>query len=150
MASKSSKTGMVSREEALEKRDWKLIDADGAVLGRLATRVASVLRGKHKPTFAPHVDAGDFVVVVNASKIRLTGKKAEDKIYYRHTNHPGGIRSTTAGDRLDNDPAQLVRDVVAGMLPKNRLSRRLIQKLKVYPGAEHPHAAQGPVPLTLD
>lgn len=135
-------TTFPSREEGLSQRRWVVVDGEGRTLGRVATQVADLLRGKNKPTFSPHVDCGDFVIVVNASKIRLTGKKATDKLYYRHSEHPGGLRSTPAGELLENRPDRIVRDAVKGMLPRNRLSRRLITKLKVYAGAEHPHAAQ--------
>lgn len=138
----TTKTMVVTREAALAQRRWFLLDAEGRSLGRLATQAAGLLRGKGKPTFSPHVDCGDFVVVVNAAKVRLTGKKATDKIYYRHTEYPGGIRSAAAGRVLAERPERLVRGAVEGMLPKNRLARRLITKLKVYAGAEHPHGAQ--------
>lgn len=140
-------TTFPSREEGLTQRRWVVVDADGRALGRVATQVADLLRGKKKPTYSPHVDCGDFVIVLNAGKIRLTGKKASDKLYYRHSEHPGGLRSTPAGDILQSRPDRLVRDAVKGMLPRNRLSRRLITKLKVYPGAEHPHAAQQAEPV---
>ena len=133
---------MVSREDALAQRRWVIVDAGDRALGRVATQVADLLRGKGKPTFSPHIDCGDFVVVINASKVRLTGRKLTDKIYYRHSEYPGGLRATTAGKMLADKPERLVRTAVQGMLPKNRLSRRLITKLKVYTGAEHPHAAQ--------
>ena len=128
---------------------WWVADARGQVLGRLASVVADTLRGKTKPTFTPFLDTGDFVVVINAERVRLTGKKAEQKIYYRYSGYPGGMKSTTAADRLHKEPAALVRDAVEGMLPHNRLGRRLIRKLKVYAGADHPHAAQQPKPLPL-
>ena len=117
------------------------------MLGRLASRVASVLRGKHSPRFSPHVDAGDFVVVVNAAKVRLTGQKATDKVYIRHSGYPGGVRRASAGEVLAKHPTRLLREAVEGMLPKNRLGRRLATKLKVYAGPDHPHQAQKPVPL---
>jgi large subunit ribosomal protein L13 len=120
------------------------------VLGRLSTRIATVLRGKHKPIFTPHVDTGDFVVVVNAEKVRLTGRKAEQKVYYRHTGHPGGIKSTTAGKRLAGaHPERVLEDAVRGMLPKNALGRQMLGNLKVYAGPEHPHAAQKPEAFPL-
>jgi large subunit ribosomal protein L13 len=119
------------------------------VVGRLATQIANVLRGKHKPTFTPHVDTGDFVVVVNAAKVRLSGRKLEDKQYIRHTGYPGGLRRTTAGRVLKERPERLLRSAVVGMLPKNRLGRRLATKLKIYRGADHPHAAQQPERLAL-
>lgn len=138
----AAKTLVLTREEALAQRRWLVVDAEGRALGRVATQVANLLRGKGKPTFSPHLDGGDFVVVVNAAKVRLTGRKLTDKVYYRHTEYPGGLRATTAGRLLAEKPERVVRTAVQGMLPKNRLSRRLITKLKVYPGAEHPHAAQ--------
>jgi len=126
-----------------------VVDAEGRTLGRMATQIASVLRGKHKPTFTPHADTGDFVVVVNAAKVRLSGRKLEDKLYYRHSGYPGGIRKTTAGRVLRERPERVLRAAVVGMLPKSRLGRRLATKLKIYRGAEHPHAAQQPEPLPL-
>lgn len=128
-------------------REWYVVDASDYELGRLATRIAMVLRGKHKPTFTPHVDAGGFVVVVNADRVRLSGRKLDQKFYYRYSGYPGGLRSTVARDVRDNDPERMLREAVKGMLPKNRLSRQLIKKLKVYAGSEHPHAAQQPQPL---
>lgn len=127
-------------------RDWVIIDAEDVVLGRLATAAAGLLRGKHKPTFAPHVDGGDFVVVINASKIALTGNKHRDKKHYRHTGSPGGLREVSYGELLQDNPRKAVESAVWGMLPKNRLGRQLIKKLKVYAGAEHPHQAQQPKP----
>lgn len=143
----AAKTFVMTREDALAQRRWLVVDAEGRALGRVATQVANLLRGKGKPFFSPHIDCGDFVVVVNAAKVRLTGRKATDKIYYRHTEYPGGLRATTAGRLLEEKPERLVRGAVQGMLPKNRLSRRLITKLKVYPGAEHPHGAQQATPV---
>jgi large subunit ribosomal protein L13 len=140
-------TKNLTRETALDARRWYIADADGKVLGRLATRVAEVLRGKTKPTFSPHVDAGDFVVVVNASKVKLTGKKLTDKEYIRHTGYPGGVRRERAEEVLTKHPTRVIRLAVEGMLPKNRLGRRLVTKLKVYAGPDHPHRAQKPVPL---
>jgi large subunit ribosomal protein L13 len=138
-------TKSISRENALRDRRWTVIDADGRSLGRVATRAASILAGKHRPDFTPHEDTGDFVVVINAAKVKLTGKKLEEKIYYRHTEYPGGIRTTTAGKILESKkPQRLIEIAVRGMLPKNRLGRRLYTKLKVYAGAEHPHTAQQP------
>lgn len=125
-------------------RDWYVIDATDVTLGRLAVATATLLRGKHKPTFAPHVDMGDFVVIVNANKIALTGKKATDKKHYRHSGQPGGLTATPVGELIANDPRKAVENAVWGMLPKNRLSRQLIKKLKVYAGPEHPHSAQQP------
>jgi large subunit ribosomal protein L13 len=142
-------TTNLSREAARAARRWYVADADGKVLGRLASRVAGVLRGKTKPTFAPHLDGGDFVVVVNAAKVRLTGQKLQKKEYVRHTGYPGGIRRARAAEVLKKHPTRLVRDAVVGMLPKNRLGRQLATKLKVYAGPEHPHDAQKPVPLSV-
>jgi large subunit ribosomal protein L13 len=136
-------------EEALAQRRWYVIDAQGKVLGRMASEIAKILRGKHKPLFTPNLDSGDFVIVVNAKGIKLTGKKLEKKIYYRHTEYPGGIRERTAATMLAEKPEELVRLAVKGMLPKNRLSRKLVTKLKVYAGAEHPHEAQKPQPLSI-
>ena len=132
------------------QRDWHVIDADGLVLGRLATEVARVLRGKHKPIFAPHMDTGDFVVVVNASKVVMTSNKAEKTILYRHTGYPGGIRQQTYRQLLDTKPEEAVRRAVRGMLPKGSLGRSQLRKLKVYAGPTHPHAAQSPQPLAVD
>ena len=139
----------MKRQEALAQRQWHIVDAEGKVLGRLASEVAKVLRGKHKPTFAPHLDAGDFVIVVNARGIRLTGKKEEKKIYYRHSEFPGGMRTATAQKLLADKPEALIRLAVKGMLPKSRLGRKLSDKLKVYAGSDHPHEAQRPQPLAL-
>jgi len=137
----------LSTEEARATRRWYLADADGEVLGRLASRVASALRGKGRTSYSPHTDGGDFVVVVNAEKIRLTGRKLTDKIYVRHSGYPGGIRKATAGELLSKQPSRVLREAVEGMLPKNRLGRKLVTKLKVYAGPDHPHQAQRPVPL---
>ena len=125
-------------------RSWHVIDATDVVLGRLATHVASLLRGKHKPTFAPHVDTGDFVVVINADKVALTGQKRDKKIAYRHSGHPGGLKSTTYEDLLSTNPERAVEKAVKGMLPHNKLGRQQLKKLKVYSGDAHPHAAQNP------
>jgi large subunit ribosomal protein L13 len=137
-----------AKKEQVE-RSWYLVDAEGKVLGRLVTTLATILRGKNKPFFTPHVDTGDFVVVVNASKIQLTGKKWKAKLYYRHSGYPGGLKAISAEQLLKKKPEELIRHAVRGMLPKNRLGRQMIKKLKIYSGAEHPHAAQGPVPLRL-
>lgn len=145
----TEQTISVSHENALRDRRWVLIDADGHALGRVASRAASVLRGKHRPDFTPHQDAGDFVVIINAAKVKLTGGKAEDKVYHRHTGYPGGIRTTTAGKMLEEKPERLIETAVRGMLPKNRLGRQLFTKLKVYRGTEHPHLAQRPQPIKL-
>jgi large subunit ribosomal protein L13 len=126
---------------------WFVIDAEGEILGRLATRIATALRGKHKPTFQPHVDTGDFVVVVNAGKVKLTGRKLEQKEYYRYSGYPGGLKVRTAGDVLVEDPTRVITQAVKGMLPKNRLARQVIRKLKVYASADHPHSAQQPKPF---
>jgi large subunit ribosomal protein L13 len=131
------------------KREWFVVDAGGKVLGRLASKLAHHLRGKHKPEFAPHMDNGDFLVVVNAAKVAVTGKKLDQKMYYKHTNHPGGLKERTLRQMLDKKPEEVIRAAVKGMLPKNRLARRLLTKLKVYAGAEHPHASQQPKPLDL-
>ena len=139
----------MNREEALAQRQWYIIDAQGKILGRMATEIAKVLRGKHKPSFTPNQDAGDFVIVVNARNIKLTGTKLEQKVYYRHTDYPGGIRERTAAKMLEQKPEDLIRLAVKGMLPKNRLSRKLVTKLKIYAGPDHPHDAQKPQPLTI-
>lgn len=131
------------------ERKWYLVDASGKTLGRLATRIASYLRGKHKPQFTPHVDTGDFIVVINAEKVRLTGKKLDQKVYYHHTGYPGGIKAETARKKLQNSPEKVIKSAVWGMLPKNRLGRQLIKKLKIYRGAEHPHQAQKPESIDL-
>jgi large subunit ribosomal protein L13 len=132
------------------QRSWYEVDADGAVLGRLASEVARVLRGKHKPIFAPHMDTGDHVIVVNAAKVVMTAGKAEKKLVYRHSGYPGGIKSRTYRDLLEKDPAETVRRAVRGMLPKGSLGRQMLKKLRVYAGPNHPHAAQAPVPLQVD
>jgi large subunit ribosomal protein L13 len=132
------------------KRDWHVIDASDVVLGRLASQAASLLRGKHKPMFAPHVDTGDFVVIVNASKVHLSGNKREDKLAYRHSGYPGGLRAVKYGDLLDKDPRKAIEKAVRGMLPKNSLGRQMLRKLKVYGGPEHPHQAQSPVPFQIE
>jgi large subunit ribosomal protein L13 len=131
------------------QREWYVVDATGQTLGRLATRVAHILRGKHKPTYSPSADAGDFVVVVNADKIHVTGRKMEQKLYYRFTGYPGGLRSTPLRDLLQKHPERVIEHAVRGMLPKNRLGRRMFKKLKVYAGPDHPHTAQQPKPLEL-
>ena len=140
-------TRSLTTEAARTERRWYVADADGQVLGRLATRIATVLRGKHKPSFSPHLDAGDFVIVINAKGVRLTGHKLADKTYVRHSGYPGGIRRASAQEVLDKKPARVIREAVEGMLPKNRLGRRLATKLKVYAGPDHPHRAQKPMPL---
>jgi large subunit ribosomal protein L13 len=130
-------------------RAWHVIDAEDVVLGRLATEVATLLRGKHKPTFAPHVDTGDFVIIVNAEKVALTGNKREQKFAYRHSGYPGGLRKRSFGELLDTRPERLLEKVVKGMLPKNKLGRAQGKKLKVYAGPEHPHSAQQPQPYEI-
>ncbi|HUG49670.1 MAG TPA: 50S ribosomal protein L13 [Terrimesophilobacter sp.] len=132
------------------QRDWIVIDATDVVLGRLASHAAAILRGKHKPTFAPHVDVGDFVVIVNAGKVALTGQKLQKKMAYRHSGYPGGLTATSYAELLEKNPVRAVEKAVRGMLPKNTLGREQLSKLKVYAGAEHPHAAQQPMPYTLD
>jgi len=141
------KTYQAKKEEV--EHQWYLVDAEGRVLGRLATELAKILRGKNKPIYTPHVDTGDFVIVVNAGKVALTGKKMKDKIYYHHTGYPGGIREMSAEKLLAKKPTEMIRIAVKGMLPKNSLGRQMIQKLKIYAGAKHPHEAQKPVPLQL-
>ena len=131
-------------------RDWYVVDAEGKTLGRLATQIADTLRGKRKPQFTPHVDTGDFVVVVNAEKIAVTGNKLDQKRYYRHSGYPGGLRSRTLREQLDRRPTEVLRTAVRGMLPKNRLSRKQLTKLKVYAGPEHPHTSQNPKPLEVE
>jgi len=131
------------------ERKWYVVDAENMVLGRLASEVARRLRGKHKPTFCTFMDNGDFVVVINAEKVRLTGKKWDDKIYYRHSGYMGGLKAMTAREMRDKKPEEIIRKAVKGMLPKNRLGRKQLKKLKVYAGSEHPHAAQQPEPLNL-
>ena len=132
------------------ERSWVLVDASGRTLGRLATQIADILRGKRKPEYTPHVDVGDFVVVVNAEKIVVTGNKREAKRYYRHSGYPGGLRSRTLGDQLERRPEEVIRRAVRGMLPRNRLARKQLTKLKVYAGPDHPHAAQKPEPLEIE
>ena len=130
-------------------REWHVIDATDVVLGRLAVQAATLLRGKHKPTYAPHLDTGDFVVIINADKVALSGNKRETKMAYRHSGHPGGLTATPYGELLEKDPRKAVERAVWGMLPKNRLSRQLLKKLKVYAGPSHPHAAQKPHPFEI-
>jgi len=145
----TEQTKSLSHEEALRNRRWLVIDATDRPLGRVATRAASLLRGKHRPEFTPNQDTGDFVVVINAAKVKLTGAKGSDKVYHRHTEYPGGIRTTTAGKLRESRPERLIETAVRGMLPKNRLGRRLFTKLKVYGGADHPHSAQRPEPVKV-
>jgi len=129
------------------QREWRVVDADGATLGRLATQVATILRGKHRATFSPHLDTGDPVVIVNAAKIRVTGKKLTDKLYIRHSGYPGGFRAESLERLLSRRPEEVIRRAVRGMLPQNRLGEQMMRKLHVYAGSEHPHAAQKPQPL---
>jgi large subunit ribosomal protein L13 len=131
------------------ERNWLLVDANGQTLGRLATQIADALRGKTKPEYTPHCDTGDFVVVVNAEKIAVTGNKRADKKYYRHTGYPGGIKERTLNDMLERRPEEVIRKAVKGMLPRNRLARKQLTKLKVYAGPDHPHTAQQPTPMEL-
>lgn len=131
------------------ERNWYVVDANGKTLGRLATQIADTLRGKRKPTYTPHVDGGDFVVVINAEKIAVTGNKLADKRYYRHSGYPGGIRSRTLAEMLERRPEEVIRKAVKGMLPRNRLARQQLTKLKVYAGPDHPHAAQKPEKLEI-
>jgi len=142
------KTTQVAKKEDVT-RDWYLVDVDSKVLGRVATQIANVLRGKNKPTFTPSVDTGDFVVVVNAAKIALTGKKFADKTYYHHSGYVGGLKEITAGKLLEKKPEDLIKKAVKGMLPKNKLARHMLKKLKIYAGEAHPHAAQQPKNLNI-
>ena len=131
------------------ERNWLVVDATGLTLGRLATQIADALRGKRKPEYTPHVDTGDFVIVVNAEKISVTGQKRTEKIYYRHSGYPGGLKERTLAEMLEKRPEEVIRKAVKGMLPRNRLARKQLTKLKVYAGPEHPHAAQQPVPMEI-
>ncbi|MPV86673.1 50S ribosomal protein L13 [Ostreibacterium oceani] len=131
------------------KRDWYVVDAEGKTLGRLATEIARRLRGKHKPTYTPHVDTGDYIIVINAEKIHVTGKKLSDKIYYRHTGYIGNLKSETLQERLDRYPERVIETAVKGMLPKNPLGRAMFKKMKVFAGNEHPHTAQQPKALEI-
>ena len=131
------------------ERNWVLVDAQGQTLGRLATQIADVLRGKRKPTYTPHCDVGDFVVVINAEQIAVTGNKRAEKLYHRHSGYPGGLKSRTLQEMLDRRPEEVLRLAVKGMLPRNRMARKQITKLKIYAGPEHPHAAQKPEPLEI-
>jgi large subunit ribosomal protein L13 len=142
------KTTQVAKKEDVT-RDWYLVDVDSKVLGRVATQIANVLRGKNKPTFTPSVDTGDFVVVVNAAKIALTGKKMSDKTYYSHSGYVGGLKEISAEKLIDKKPEDLIKKAVKGMLPKNKLARHMLKKLKIYAGEAHPHAAQQPKNLNI-
>ncbi len=135
---------------ANRQRDWYVVDAQGKILGRLATQIADALRGKGKPEYTPHCDTGDFVVVINAEKVRVTGNKIDDKLYYRHSGYPGGIRSRRLGEMLERQPEEVIRKAVKGMLPRNRLGRRQLRKLKIYAGPEHPHEAQKPKQMEVE
>jgi len=134
---------------ANRQRDWYVVDAEGKTLGRLATQIANMLRGKRKPEYTPHVDTGDFVVVVNAEKIAVTGNKLDEKMYYRHSGYPGGLRERTLREQLDRQPTEVLRKAVKGMLPRNKLGRAQLTKLKIYVGPEHPHTAQAPTTLEV-
>ena len=142
MKTYSAKPGEIARE-------WYVVDADGQTLGRLATRIADTLRGKGKPQFTPHVDTGDFVIVVNAEKIAVTGKKLDEKMYYRHSGYPGGLRERTLREQLERQPTEVLRKAVKGMLPRNKLGRAQLTKLKIYAGPDHPHEAQAPTTLEV-
>lgn len=131
------------------KRDWYVVDAADKTLGRMATEIANRLRGKHKPEYTPHVDTGDYIVVVNAEKVKVTGKKMSDKMYYHHTGYPGGIKSISFEKLQEKAPERIIQQAVKGMMPKNKLSRAMLSKLKVYAGSEHPHTAQQPVELNI-
>jgi large subunit ribosomal protein L13 len=138
----------VAKPNEVEK-EWYVVDASGKTLGRLATRIAEVLRGKHKPQFTPHEDVGDFVIVVNAEKVAVTGRKLDQKFYYRHSGYPGGIRSISLRDQLQQHPERVIEHAVKGMLPRGPLGRRIFKKLKIYTGPEHPHQAQMPKPMEV-
>jgi large subunit ribosomal protein L13 len=131
------------------ERKWYVVDAEGRTLGRLATEIATILRGKNKPQYTPHVDTGDFVVVVNAEKVVVTGRKAEQKVYRRHSGYPGGLKETSYEQMMERRPTEILRRAVKGMMPKNRLARQQLRKLKIYAGPEHPHAAQNPQPYEV-
>ncbi len=131
------------------EREWYVVDAEGQTLGRLASKIAPILRGKHKATYTPHLDCGDFVIVINADKVRVTGRKLEQKTYYRHSGYPGGLKSITLQEQLNRHPERVIESAVRGMLPKNKLGRRMFKKLKVYASPAHPHEAQKPKPLEL-
>ena len=147
MSTATAKTYQATSQD--RERDWYVVDATGKTLGRLATQIAAVLRGKRKPTYTPHVDVGDFVIVVNAEKVAVTGNKLEQKRYWRHSGYPGGIRSRTLGEMLARRPEDVLRRAVKGMLPRTRLGRQQLRKLKVYAGPDHPHAAQKPEQLEI-
>lgn len=148
--STTQKSFWLTKEAGEAQREWYIVDMQGQTLGRAATKIASVLRGKHKPTYSPNVDMGDFVIVINAGGSKLTGNKMDGKIYYKHTLYPGGLKTRTAKQVLADDPTRAIRDAVWGMLPKGPLGRRIIKKLKIYTGAAHDHSAQKPRPLTIE
>ena len=139
----------VSAKKESVTREWYVVDATGKTLGRLSTEIANRLRGKHKPEFTPHVDTGDYIVVVNAEKVKVTGNKTTDKVYHHHTGYPGGIKSITFDQLIDKAPERIIEKAVKGMMPKNKLSRSMMTKLKIYAGSEHPHSAQQPTPLEI-
>lgn len=141
------KTAFLKKEET--SRKWYIVDASGQTLGRFASRIAKILIGKHKPNYTPNVDNGDFVIVINADKIKVTGKKLTEKIYYHHTGYIGNLKAETLKERLEREPEEVIIDAVWGMMPKTRLGKRMIKKLKVYKGSEHPHKAQSPEPIQL-
>lgn len=138
-----------TQKQAEIERDWYVVDAEGQTLGRLASRIAPILKGKHKPVYTPHLDCGDYVIIVNAEKVRVTGRKLDQKFYYRHSGYPGGLKSISLRDQLNRYPERVLQAAIRGMLPKNKLGRRMIKKLKVYAGDAHPHEAQQPTPLEL-
>ena len=139
----------ISAKKEFVTREWYLVDATDKTLGRLSTEIANRLRGKHKAEYTPHVDTGDYIVVVNAEKVKVTGRKTTDKVYHHHTGYPGGIKSITFDKLIDRAPERIIEKAVKGMMPKNKLSRSMLTKLKVYAGSEHPHAAQQPTPLEI-
>ncbi len=147
MNSYNKQTTMTTRENAT--RNWVLVDVENQVVGRAASKIAQILRGKHRPEYVPHVDNGDFVVIINAAKVKFTGKKLEKKNYYHHTGFPGGIKEITAGKQLEKHPERVLEQAIWGMLPKSALSKNMMKKLKIYAGTEHPHAAQNPVAINL-
>jgi large subunit ribosomal protein L13 len=142
------KTYFANKQDAVN--NWYVVDATDKVLGRLASQIAKYLRGKHKPEFTPHADVGDYMIVINAEKIRVTGKKTQDKVYYTHSGYPGGIKETTYEKLQEKNPVKIIEIAVKGMMPKNPLGREMLRKLKVYMGSEHPHIAQTPVAIVLD
>lgn len=139
----------ISANKQTAQNDWYVVDADGLTLGRMSAEVAHRLRGKHKPEYTPHVDTGDYIVVINADKIHVTGKKATDKMYHHHTQYPGGLKSFSFNEMMDRAPEEIIKLAVKGMMPRNPLGREMLRKLKVYAGPQHPHAAQQPTPLSL-